>query len=81
LRRYITVMHDRKNAVVWAVASAVTLWLDFGIRWYTKLAKKASLVGPARICFTFFPNFPCLIHQIQPIMLGMCPIIPTGFPN
>mmetsp|Transcript_2967 Transcript_2967/g.6664 ORF Transcript_2967/g.6664 Transcript_2967/m.6664 type:complete len:495 (-) Transcript_2967:145-1629(-) len=40
-----SVLHDRKNVVVWAVASVVTLWLDFGIRWYTKLAKKATLVS------------------------------------
>jgi hypothetical protein len=26
-------------------ASVVTLWLDFAIRWYTKLAKKSELIS------------------------------------
>ena len=39
-----TLLHDRKNVIIWIVASVVPLWLDFGIRWYTKLAKKSKIV-------------------------------------
>jgi hypothetical protein len=35
------------------------------------------LVGPAGLCLFLFPNFPCLILQIQPMMLGLCPIMPN----
>ena len=38
------VLHDRKNVVIWIVASIVPFWLDIGVRWYTKLAKKSKLV-------------------------------------
>jgi biotin carboxylase len=38
-----------------------------------RLAKK---VGSGRICFLFCPNSLCLIPQIQPIMLELCPIMP-----
>jgi hypothetical protein len=41
-----------------------------------------EVVGPARTCFIFCPNFRCLIPQIQPIMLRLCPIMPSysGWP-
>ena len=34
-------------------------------------------VGPGGICFFFFPNSLFLIPQIQPVVLGLCPIMPT----
>jgi len=34
-------------------------------------------LGPGRICFSFCPNSLCLIPQIQPIMLGLRPIMPS----
>lgn len=41
----MTVLHNRKNAVVWIVAGVLTLWLDFAVRWYAKLARKSTLVN------------------------------------
>ena len=35
-------------------------------------------VGPCGICFFFCPNSLCLIPQIQPIVLGLCPIMPVS---
>ena len=34
------------------------------------------LVGPGGICF-FLPKFPVLNFQIQPVVLGLCTIIPN----
>ena len=39
-----TILHDRKNVIIWIVAAVVPFWLDMGVRWYTKLAKKAKIV-------------------------------------
>ena len=39
-----SILHDRKNVIIWIIASVVPLWVDIGIRWYTKLAKKSKLV-------------------------------------
>ena len=39
---------------------------------------EADLVGPGAICFFFCPNSLCFIPQIQPMMLGLCPIMPTN---
>jgi len=39
------------------------------------------LVGPGRTVLFFCPNFLCLISQIQPIMLDLCPIMLTTFPQ
>jgi len=39
-----TILHDRKNVIIWIIAAVVPFWLDFGVRWYTKLAKKAKIV-------------------------------------
>jgi hypothetical protein len=36
-----------------------------------------SRVGSGGICFSFSPRSLCLIPQIQPIMLGLCPIMPN----
>jgi hypothetical protein len=33
--------------------------------------------GQPGYVFVFLPNSPCLIPQIQPIMLGLCPIMPN----
>ena len=40
----MTVLHNRQNAVVWIIAGVLTLWLDFAVRWYAKLARKSTLV-------------------------------------
>jgi len=34
-------------------------------------------VGPGGVCLFLCPNFLCSITQIQPIMLGLCPIMPN----
>ena len=39
--------------------------------------KLGPKVGPGGICSSFCPNFLCFIPQIQPIMLGLCPIMPN----
>ena len=51
-----------------------------------RVAQLASLLsaGPAGICFYSCPNSLCLIPQIQPVMLGLCPlcpIMPTNHPK
>jgi len=33
------------------------------------------VVGPGGTCFFFCPNVLCFIPQIQPTMLGTCPIM------
>jgi len=38
-------------------------------------------VGPGGIRFFFCPNSLCLIPQIQPVMLGLCPIMPNCADN
>jgi len=42
-----------------------------------KLMAAQKQVGPGAVWFFFCPNFLCLIPQIQPIMLGLCPIMPN----
>jgi len=37
-------------------------------------------VSPGGTCCFFCPNSICLILQIQPIMLGFCPVMPNNFP-
>ena len=39
--------------------------------------KGSLLVGPGGICFFISPNSLCLIPQIHPIIIGLCPIMPT----
>ena len=39
-----TIFHNRFRAVVWVIPAFAFFWLDFGIRWYTKMCKKASIV-------------------------------------
>ena len=39
-----------------------------------------SQVGPGGIYFFFCPNSLCLIPQIQPVMLRLCPIMPKVMP-
>ena len=37
------IFHNRFRAVMWIVPTFAFFWLDMGVRWYTKLAKKSSL--------------------------------------
>ena len=39
-----TIFHNRFRAVVWVIPAFAFFWLDFGVRWYTKMCKKASIV-------------------------------------
>ena len=39
------IFHNRFRAVMWIVPTFAFFWLDMGVRWYTKLAKKSSLVS------------------------------------
>ncbi|ACO62357.1 predicted protein [Micromonas commoda] len=39
-----TIFHNRWRAVVWVIPAFAFFWLDFGVRWYTKMCKKASIV-------------------------------------
>ena len=39
------IFHNRFRAVIWIVPTFAFFWLDMGVRWYTKLAKKSSLVS------------------------------------
>jgi gamma-glutamyltranspeptidase/glutathione hydrolase/leukotriene-C4 hydrolase len=49
----------------------------YGARW-NQLDDSGRRAG---ICFIFCPNSLCLISQMQPIMLELCPIMPNFMPK
>ena len=50
------------------------------IVWTGKHAQ-SPVVGPGGICFFFRPNSLCSMPKVQPIMLGLCPIMPNHADN
>jgi len=39
------IFHNRSRAITWIVPTFAFFWLDMGVRWYAKLAKKSRLVS------------------------------------
>jgi len=68
--RSLRVSEGHKSEKQPASVAAGAIWLCVQI-------KQQHEVGPAGICFFFCPNSPCLVPQLQPIMHGLCPIMPN----